>query len=98
MSIGRTIEVSEYAFPSTKELADNVCAALGEGNAALIRNHGAVGVGRGLEQALEVCVLTERVAQVFLYASMLGKVPPLPKEVVEAEASIFRMRQFPPLP
>lgn len=98
VSIGGAIEVSEYAFPSSQELADNVRAALGERNAALIQNNGAVGAGRDLEEALDVCVLTERVAQVFLYASMLGKVPPLPKEVVEAETAIFRMRQLPPLP
>ena len=91
--IGGTIKVSEYAFPSTGELADNVCAALGERNAAIIRNHGAVGVGRDLAEALDVCALTERVAQVYFYASMLGQVRSLPKDIVEAEKAIFRMRR-----
>ena len=89
--LGGAVDVTEYAFPSTQELADNVCAALGDRNAALIRNHGAVGVGENLEEALEVAALIERVAQVFFYASLLGKVETLPREVVEAEASIFRM-------
>jgi L-fuculose-phosphate aldolase len=93
VAIGGTVQVSEYAFPSTQELADNVCAALGERNAALIRNHGAVGVGRDLAEALDVCALTERVAQVFVQASLLGKVSELPPDVVEAETSIFRMRR-----
>ena len=93
VSIGGAIRLSEYAFPGTQGLADSVCEALSERNAALIRNHGAVGVGRDLDEALEVCALTERVAQVFVYASMLGQVEQLPQEVVEAEAAIFRMRQ-----
>ena len=93
IAVGGPIEVSEYAFPGTQELADAVCEALGERNAALIRNHGALGVGRDLREALDVCTLVERVAQVFVYASMLGKVEALPPDIVEAELAIFRMRQ-----
>ncbi len=93
VAIGGAIRVSEYAFPGTKELADNVCSALGERNAALIRSHGAVGVGTDLDEALDVCALTERVAQVFVLSSLLGKVGTLPPEVVKAEQAIFRMRR-----
>ena len=89
--IGGAVQVSEYAFPSTQALADNVCAALGDRNAALIRNHGAVGVGRDLDEALEVCALAERAAHVFVYASLLGKVSTLPVDVVEAEKAIYNM-------
>jgi len=91
VTIGGAINVTEYAFPSTQELANNVCKALDEKNAALIKNHGAVGVGETLEEALEVSTLTERVSQIFYYASLLGKIIPLPQKAVEAEASIFRM-------
>lgn len=93
IAVGGPIKVSRYAFPGSQELADNVCAALGERKAALIRNHGAVGVGRDLDEALEVCALIERVAQVFIYASILGKVNPLPQDAIDAELSIYRMRQ-----
>ena len=93
ITVGGPIKVSKYAFPGSQELADAVCEALGERNAALIRNHGAVGVGRDLREALNVCALVERVAQVFIYASMLGKVEALPPDIVEAELAIFRMRQ-----
>ena len=91
--MGGAIKVSGYAFPGTQELADNVCAALGERNAALIRNHGAVGVGSTLQEALDVSALVERTAQVFIYASLLGGAHTLPPDVVEAELSIFRMRR-----
>ena len=93
ITLGGAVELSPYAFPGTEELADNVCAALGERKAALIGSHGAVGVGRDLDEALAVCVLVERMAQVFVLASALGEVSPLPDDVVDAEKSIYRMRQ-----
>ncbi len=91
--VGGAIRVAEYAFPSTQELADNVCEALGDRTAALIRSHGAVGVGHDLTEALDVCQLTERAATIFVYASLLGKVPPLPADVLKAEESIYKMRR-----
>ena len=90
---GGPIRVSKYAFPGTQDLADNVCSALDGRSAAIIRNHGAVGVGRDLDEALAVCALVERVAQVFVYATLLGKVTPLPEEVVEAEVAVYKMRR-----
>ena len=93
VSVGGPVRISEYAFPGSQELADNVCDALGERNAALIRNHGAVGVGRDLREAIDVCALVERIAEVFVHASMLGKMNTLPEEVVEAELAIYRMRR-----
>ena len=93
ITIGGPIKVSEYAFPGTQELADKVVAALDERNAALIRNHGAVGVGRDLREALDICSLVERMAQIFVYTSLMGKVNTLPADVVETELSLFRMRR-----
>ena len=96
IALGGPIRVSEYAFPGSEEMARAVCGALGERNAALIRSHGAVGVGRTLREALDVCVLTERVAQIFLYAGLLGDVRTLPEEIVAAETAIFRMMRGAP--
>ncbi len=93
LSVGGPVRVSEYRFPGTQELADSVVAALGERNAALIRNHGAVGVGRDLESALDVCVLVERMAHIFVFASLLGGANPLPPEAVETELALYRMRR-----
>ena len=45
-TLGGPVRVSEYGFPGSAELADKVALALGDRAAALIRNHGAVGVGR----------------------------------------------------
>lgn len=91
--VGGAVRVSEYAFPGTQELADNVRGALGDRNAALICNHGAVAVGRDLTEALDVCELVERVAQIFVFASLLGGAQTLTDDIVQAEQSIFRMRR-----
>jgi len=89
--LGGPVPVAEYAIAGSQELADNACAALGEGNAVLLSNHGVVGVGAGLEEAAAVCELVERLAQVYVFAHGLGQVRPLPENVVEVEKSIFRM-------
>jgi L-fuculose-phosphate aldolase len=91
--LGGPVSVSKYAFPGTQELADNVCDALGDRAAAIIRNHGAVGVGATLRQALNACILTERVAQIYIYSSLLGKVTTPPPEALEREQAIYRMRR-----
>ena len=93
VTLGGAIGVSKYAFPGSSELAENVCDALGDRSAALIRSHGSVGVGHSLEEALDACALTEKVAQIFVMSSMLGKVTELPADVVEAETAIYRMRR-----
>ena len=94
--IGDGIQVSEYAFPGTEELGAAVAKALGERNAALIRNHGLVGVGDSPAQALNVCLLAERIAHVYAAARALGEAAPLPAEAVAAEMEILRMRRFAP--
>jgi len=91
--IGGGVRVAEYGFPGTEDLAEKVVVALGDRNAALVRNHGVVGVGRSMEVALEVCGLVERVAQIFVYASLLGRANPIPHEALTAEEELFQMRR-----
>lgn len=90
--VGGAVKVSRYGFPGTSELADNVCEALGNNKAAFIANHGAVAVGKTLEEALFICRLVERACQIYIMARSLGCVKPIPPEFVEAEAAIYRMK------
>lgn len=91
VTIGGPIYVADYGFPGSQDLADNICTSLGNRNAALLRNHGAVGVGTDLEQALEISIFTERLTKIFVYSKMLGKINEIPKESVAAEEAIFEM-------
>jgi L-fuculose-phosphate aldolase len=89
--LGGVVPVAEYAIAGSQELADKACAALGEGNAVLLHNHGVLGVGADLEEAATACELVERLAQIYVLVLGLGRVTPLPEDVVEAEKKIFRM-------
>ena len=92
LSLGGSIRVAEYATPSSEELAANVVAALGDHKAALMRNHGLIGVGRTPNDALQVCRLVEHVAQVYSLARALGRARSLPPNVLHAEMELYRMR------
>ncbi len=92
ITLGGAVQVSEYAFSASENLATNVCDALGERKAALIRNHGLVGVGSDLDEALEICTLVEHVAQIYVNSTVLGGATTLPPDVVESEIEVYRMR------
>ena len=101
LTIGGPVKVSKYAFPGTQELAEEAQVALGERNAALLRNHGVVGVGPDIWEALEVCDLVERLAQIFVMARNFGPraAVPLPDDAVATELWMFQdSRETGPLP
>ena len=96
LTIGGPVKVSRYAFPGTQELAEAAYAALGEQrHAALLRNHGVVGVGPDIWEALEVCDLVERLAQIFVLARNFGPraAANLPDDAIAAELEMFRDRR-----
>lgn len=72
-----------YAMPGTAELADLVARGLGNGQAALLSNHGAVTVGKTLAQAHQRMETLEHVARVALMARLLGGARELPAAEVE---------------
>ncbi|MEL7566317.1 MAG: class II aldolase/adducin family protein [Dehalobacterium sp.] len=70
--IGGPVEVAKYAMPGSLQLAQNAVKAMENRNAVILANHGVVGVGRSLNEALTVVILVEKLAQVFIAAKMLG--------------------------
>ena len=68
---GRSLRAIPLA--GTEELAASVVEALGSGSAALLANHGVVGVGRTLAEALRVCQIVEKGAQIYALASSIGR-------------------------
>ena len=82
--LGGTVRVAEYALPGTKELAENVCAAMeGRVRACLMANHGAVCVGANMEQAFKVCAVLEMTAEVYRLALSVGEPVVLADELVD---------------
>ena len=94
LTIGGPVKVSKYAFPGTQLLAEEARAALGDRNAALLRNHGVVGVGPDIWEALEVCDLVERLAHIFVLARNFGPraAVTLPEDAIAEELEMFRRR------
>lgn len=70
--IGEGVRCAEYALPGSEELAKHAVAALGERNACLLANHGAICVGPTLERAFIVAEVLEKAAQTIIYAGIIG--------------------------
>ena len=70
--IGPTIRVADYALPSTSKIAKKTMKALKGRNAALMANHGAVCLGRSMDEAFTTCEVLEKSCKAFIEAESLG--------------------------
>jgi L-ribulose-5-phosphate 4-epimerase len=87
--LGGEIKAAGYARTGSKEQIDNVMKALGDRNAVLLRNHGAVGTGVSLLDAFTACELIEKTSRIYLLALSTGNVKLLPSEAIEAEKELY---------
>lgn len=72
--IGGNIRAAKYAMPGTEELAKNAVEALRDRKGALLKNHGAIGIGKDMLSAYKSCALIEKSSQILIYAKMLGHI------------------------
>jgi len=72
MMNGGDIEVAEYAANGSTELAANTVRALGQHQSVLLANHGMLGCGSNLKEAMTMCELVEKTARIFIAAQSLG--------------------------
>ncbi len=70
--IGPTVRVADYALPGTKKIVRKTIKALRGRNAALMANHGAVCIGRDIDEAFVVCEVLEKACKAFIEAEFLG--------------------------
>ncbi len=91
--IGGQVEVAEYGFMGSEELASNAVEALGPRNAVFLANHGAVCVGPTLDAAFYNALLLQRVARIFLLAASVDKkkITMLPGESIETQQQMFEL-------
>lgn len=73
LALGGPVPVAPYRTFGTPELADTVVAALASRTAVLMANHGAVTVADTVEAALELSLLLEWAATVYLHAAAAGR-------------------------
>lgn len=77
--IGPSIRVAEYAVPCTKKLAKGAVKALKGRNGGLLANHGAVCIGRNLDEAFTACEILEKACKTFIESEFLGDGVPINK-------------------
>ena len=87
--IGGRVNCAEYALPGTQELADNAVAALNGRKAVLLANHGAVCWGKSLEDALIVCEILEKAAQIAIICQSCGGAVELSNEDAEVMHTFY---------
>ncbi|MDS1029145.1 class II aldolase/adducin family protein [Bacillota bacterium LX-D] len=87
--VGGDVRVSKYVLPGTAELGTAAVQAMEGRNAVLLANHGVVGVGRDLREALRVCQIVEKAAQITIMASLLGGVVELSSEDIAAMRNFY---------
>lgn len=71
--VGGSVECAVYGAPGTQDLADKAVLALGPRGAVLLANHGVVGVGPTVAEALRVCQIVEKTAHIHALACRLGE-------------------------
>jgi L-fuculose-phosphate aldolase len=82
-----------YDLPGTVELGESAADALGQDNAVLLPNHGALSVGGSLQQAMKVSRVLEKNAQIYLFARLLGTPQLIDSEAIEA-MQLFARTQY----
>ena len=87
--LGGEIKLAQHALAGSQEQVVNVVAALEDRSAVLIPNHGAVGTGHTVHDALTACELIEKTASIYLLALSTGTVNLLPVEALAAEKALY---------
>ena len=90
--IGAEVAVIPYAVSGSAELAQNVISKLDNHCFCyILQNHGALSLGKSLDQAWKNAELLEKVAQIYYYALTTGRnITTLPQDAVE---QIYKMRK-----
>jgi len=90
--IGASVEIIPYAISGSADLAQNVVSKLDNNCLSyILQNHGALSLGKNIDQAWKNTELLEKVAQVYYYALTTGKkITTLPQGAVD---QINKMRE-----
>ena len=70
--VGPSLRVADYALPGTPMMRKAVLRALRGRMAALMANHGAVALGRSMDEALTCARIVEKGCRAFVEAEFLG--------------------------
>jgi L-fuculose-phosphate aldolase len=91
VAIGGPVRVAEFGMSASQDLADKAMAAMEQRQAVFLRSHGVLGVGRTLDEVLDVVAMVERTAKIYVLARLLGDAPPLPQPIVDIEEKWYKI-------
>lgn len=84
------VPVIPYATYGTQELAEQVRAAIGDANAAILANHGTIALGPTVASAATFTQILEFLATVYYRARQVGKPVILPRDEIVRVREKFR--------
>jgi len=87
---GNKVPLAKYATFGSKELADNILAAIGNYNACLMANHGIVTVGKDFGSAFATAEELELVARLYYQAKCIGEPAILSDEEMKIVGEKFK--------
>lgn len=81
--IGPGLKVADYAHPGSDKMVSGVLDAINGRNACLLANHGAVCIGRTLDEAFTVNMILEKSCRAFIDSFAIGGAVPFSNEEAE---------------
>jgi len=77
--LGPSVRCAAYALPNTKKIVKATIRALRGRYAALMANHGAITLGRTMEESIVAALVLEKACKAFIQAEFIGGAKPLHK-------------------
>ena len=90
--LGGDIPVAPFAAPGSLELAANIRDNIGKSFGIIMANHGAIGIGKSMDEAMFSADNVERTCEMYLALKACGEFRPLPKEYLEKTRAGFLTR------
>ncbi|HXA30135.1 MAG TPA: class II aldolase/adducin family protein [Candidatus Angelobacter sp.] len=90
--LGGSVSLCPHTLPGSEALASAVVEHLGDRRAVILAHHGMLACGRDVQQALDVCQATDRLARIYLLALAAGEPATLPGEAQELERMYYDMQ------
>ncbi|HCY85996.1 MAG TPA: class II aldolase family protein [Desulfobacteraceae bacterium] len=75
--LGPSVRCADYALPNTKKIVRTTVKALRGRYAAFMANHGAVTLGRTMEEAVTAALVLEKACRSFIEAEFIGGAKPI---------------------
>jgi ribulose-5-phosphate 4-epimerase/fuculose-1-phosphate aldolase len=91
--LGGNIDIVPFAPPGSPELANAVRNTIGTKAGIILANHGAIGVGSDMDNALLSCDVVEKTAELFCRIKSIGEVSLMTADFLESASKNSRINR-----